>query len=61
MIRTYCDGCGEEITETGRLVRSHTARDGCVIGVEVMVSVNGTWNGGHVCKQCVIDAVLHGE
>jgi len=56
MIRMYCDQCGEEIETKNRLKR----RLGRV-SVEVIVAVDGTWNGGHVCHNCIIEAVSKGQ
>ena len=49
MIKVFCDGCGVEMKGSGE--RLKVTRGG--VGVEVMVSVGGTWNAGAVCHDCV--------
>lgn len=58
-IRYFCDMCGEEIqkpTDANRIARQHAN-----ITVEVFVAVDGVWNGGHVCADCVVRVVDQGE
>lgn len=70
MIRTFCDCCGNEITDgnstacgnksLGRLtaqVMPKIGGKGEVMAVEVITAHEGTWNKGHFCKYCVIDAI----
>ena len=70
MIRTFCDCCGDEITdknttacsgnELGRLtaqVMPKMGGSGEVMAVQVITAHEGTWNKGHFCKYCVIDAI----
>lgn len=69
MIRTFCDCCGEEITERnttaahGNELGRFTAQvkpkipSGETMGVQVITAGEGTWNKGHFCKYCVIDAI----
>lgn len=69
MIRYFCDCCGKEIaegttkiegTDKGRLLgilRSKLQPPGEPLQVEVTTALGSTWNGGHFCKYCVIDAV----
>lgn len=55
--RYYCDVCEKEIEkDIGRIKRKLGD-----ISVEVMVAVKGCWNGGHVCHDCVIEAVKKGK
>ena len=54
----YCDVCEAELTkrEGYRLMKK---KDFLV--VEVIVGMNGTWNAGHCCHKCIIDAVVSGN
>ena len=71
-VRYYCDGCGKEVETTERLRRAlplrHVVVDGAngverrnVVAVEVITAVNGTWNAGIVCQECVMRVVCSGE
>ena len=57
MLKYFCDICGKDITDyrASRLV----GRSGRLT-VEVMTAIDGTWNGGHACEDCVKAAVLAG-
>ena len=64
MIRTFCDGCGEEMDakntplqgQTGsRLATKIIGRGG--LGVEVITSQEGVSNKGEWCKYCILDAL----
>lgn len=67
MIRYFCDCCGEEIADTNRIesdkgrllgvLRSKLRPPGEPLQVEVTTALGSSWNGGHFCKYCVIDAV----
>ena len=59
MTRTFCDACGQEILKligkTGRL-------EGKALNKKIMIQVvtgsgSGTWNDGHFCVQCIVNAV----
>ena len=54
MIRFFCDVCGAEITgsASGRLI-GRLGR----LTVEVMSAIDGVWNGGQVCADCMKKAV----
>jgi hypothetical protein len=68
MIRYFCDCCGEEIADKNRIEGSDKGR---LLGVqrpkiktqtdplqvEVTTALGSSWNAGHFCKYCVIDAV----
>jgi hypothetical protein len=66
MFKHYCDCCGAEITDANN-ARGGPARNpvsdwrfGGRLGrlsIEVMTAIDGTWNAGHVCRYCIIDAV----
>jgi hypothetical protein len=65
MIKYYCDGCGNEL-EAGehRRIKKNlwlapNEDDRNLIGVEVIHSMNGTSNSGHICHWCLLK-VLNG-
>lgn len=68
MIRYFCDCCGEEIADSNRIEGSDKGRlmgmlrcklkpPGEPLQVEVTTALGSSWNGGHFCKYCVIEAV----
>lgn len=68
MIKHFCDGCREEISDdnkcTGGAINSHTGRlgtelkrNGKTLRVEVLTGTDGTSNAGDWCKYCVLDAL----
>lgn len=57
MIKRFCDGCGLEIPNGNVKIKRKLGR----ISVEIMRGVDGCWNGGEVCIDCVINTVLKGE
>jgi hypothetical protein len=59
MIRRFCDGCEREIKVSRRSNR--ILRENGRIKVEVLVAVDGCWNGGDVCAECVQAAVNMGR
>jgi hypothetical protein len=70
MIRIYCDLCLSEITDTNAPTGSPVSHNrlggtqpwngaperGFFI-FEVCTGLKDTWNEGHFCKYCIIDAV----
>ena len=54
----FCDQCGDELSKKdyGRIKRKKGR-----IEIEVLVGIDGTWNSGHACHKCVIDAVVIGK
>jgi len=70
MTKYFCDGCGKEITPKNQCAGSTASRSrlgteikkrGQVLMVEVMTGTSNdigkTWNNGHWCKHCVLDAL----
>lgn len=57
MIHITCDGCGQPIDHTANRTKFKKDR----ITVDLMVAVDGTWNGGHVCRPCIIEAIIDGS
>jgi len=65
MIRRFCDVCGEELTvnnepcagDNGKRVVAEMRGKTGTLHVEVLTAINGVYNGGDVCKYCVIYAV----
>ena len=58
MIRVYCDVCDQEIADRGNTVAHRIKRDSFLdnqrVMVEVIVGIGGTWNKGHLCRDCLI-------
>lgn len=55
MIKYFCDVCGEETKRNyvgERLIHEHVYNNGKV-KCEVMVTINGTANGGVICEKCL--------
>jgi hypothetical protein len=50
MIRIFCDICGKEITnyKTTRAMGKYER-----LTVEVIHAIDGVWNGGHACVDCL--------
>ena len=51
MIKYFCDGCGKELDpkEAGKRLEGKMER----VTVTVMASVDGVFNGGLVCHDCL--------
>lgn len=67
MIRVYCDSCGVELRDhedrvSDRIKRAKGIYEGKhpTLTVEVLVAIEGGWNGGNACAKCVLDAVANG-
>lgn len=63
MIKVFCDGCMKEIPSTanrGKFSTTLGVREGTKVEVEVMVSINGTANNGHICAECIVKTVNEG-
>jgi hypothetical protein len=69
MNRTFCDSCGNEITEhneaiggcisknrLGTTVTGKGKNKDALMKVELLTSMNGTANAGDFCKYCIIEA-----
>lgn len=64
MIRYFCDCCGGEIAERDtehcnplHRLTAKLKRGNCELQVEVIETKDGTSNGGHFCRYCVLDAL----
>lgn len=59
MTKYFCDGCGMPMAEAphGNRIKRTFGR----VSVEVLVALDGTWNGGEICRSCVIQAVAQGD
>lgn len=67
MIKHFCDGCLEEITDRNRAAGGHLSsqrlgaeikgRGNKLLKVEVITSSNETANQGLFCKYCILDAL----
>jgi hypothetical protein len=66
-VRYFCDGCEVELTNLPRPLSERIKGDRFIkrygemthrrIGVEVMTSLDGTWNRGHLCWRCTVKVV----
>lgn len=69
MIKTFCDCCGREVTESTKPVGGTIGRLGSRINpgkanelfVEVITGTCQTSNLGHYCKYCIIDALSQAD
>lgn len=63
MMKAYCDKCGKEVKRdyAGDRLKRRLAKEGVTIQIEVIAGVNGTWNKGDVCLDCLLDAINNGE
>lgn len=64
MTKYYCDSCKKEITKKNACQGGPISCDDRLgielvngLKIEIMTGHEGTWNAGHFCKYCVIDAV----
>jgi hypothetical protein len=60
MIRRFCDFCAIEMDaiDQERLAAKRDAvRGKPKVGVEVVVTVDGTTNAGDICHGCIVDIV----
>lgn len=68
MTRYYCDCCNAQITKAnecagGKLhcpdsrLGIEVEKNGVVLKVEIMTSLDGVANAGHFCRFCVLDAL----
>jgi hypothetical protein len=55
MIKHYCDLCGKEVIGMNRMKRCFDR-----VKVEVITAVDGTWNQGDLCTECIIKSVTKG-
>jgi hypothetical protein len=58
MVRYYCDVCDKELHESdhGRLALKLGD-----VSIAVMHSMNGVWNKGLVCHNCIREVIAHGR
>jgi len=58
MVKYFCDGCGKELAKgDADRVRHEAHINGTTINVQVMTGVEGVWNSGYVCHECVVRVV----
>jgi hypothetical protein len=50
MIRVFCDICGKDITNY-RMNRAEASEGR--LSISVITAIDGVWNGGHVCVECI--------
>lgn len=56
-VKYFCDVCHQEIKDP----RTHIQVSYGILVVELRRSVNGDWNDGHVCNECLLQAVKYGD
>lgn len=65
-VKHYCDGCGKEIDRsyvTDRFIPTlliNTTGSYVKVKAEVQLSVNGTWNRGDICRDCLLRVLTEG-
>ena len=54
-VQHYCDVCGHQIGRNvvKQRIKESTVVEGTKVGVEITVSIDGTANGGDLCKGCL--------
>lgn len=59
MIKVYCDACGGEIPakQASEKFRRLQGR----LGVEIFATIDGIFEGGHVCRACLLRVANDGE
>ena len=63
-IKYFCDVCGNETERnyvSDRFTPELVHEKGSVITCKVMVAIDGTWNGGVICEQCLRNALTQPE
>lgn len=59
MIKVYCDACENEIP--ANLARDRFKRLKGRVGVEILATVDGVFDGGNVCRSCLLKIAYEGE
>lgn len=59
MIKVYCDACENEIP--ANLARDKFKRLKGRVGVEILATVDGVFDGGNVCRPCLLSIANNGE
>lgn len=54
MIRYFCDICSEAIDKPEAQIEGTHGR----LTLRVMRAIDGTWNAGQVCRDCIVNAVF---
>ena len=58
MIKIFCDRCGKETKENMVSQRLSTViqnKIGADCLLEIMLGVNGVWNSGVICRDCLLE------
>lgn len=55
MYKMFCDCCGKEISHNfvGNRLKIKEIINKTDVEAEVMIAINGIWNGGHICPGCL--------
>jgi hypothetical protein len=63
MIKYFCDVCGEETKRNyvATRLKPELVYDSGKVVCEVVVAINGTWNGGVICRECLRIALRQPE
>ena len=56
MVKLICDKCGNEVDINCVSDRFHWKNDR--FEFELVIAVDGTWNKGHLCEECVKKMVM---
>jgi hypothetical protein len=59
MIKVFCDACGAEIPTDH--ARDKFRRLKGRVGVELLTTVDGVFDGGNVCRPCLLKVMNEGE
>lgn len=59
MIKVYCDACENQIPTN--LARDRFKRLQGRVGVEILATVNGVFEGGNVCRPCLLKIANEGQ
>lgn len=59
MIKMFCDVCGKEIERNFVIERLRIRLKD--VELEIIAGVDGVWNGGQLCKDCLMKAIAEGK
>ena len=61
MVKYFCDVCGDEIPGGENVISSRIQEspvlNGRKVMFEIMAGIDGAWNGGHLCRNCLGRAI----
>lgn len=59
MVKYFCDCCEKQIDRnmvSSRLMENVKIAK-AIVKIEIICGINETWNGGHLCGDCLHDAI----